>query len=274
MIVDGMSVLKTTAGGAAFLTNGFAYNFFTQLTATLRKFPEIRGVIVCWEGGYEQRTAIYPEYKSGRSKTNAEIVAQRDIVKNLLTLVGAQQVYAPGHEGDNMGAWLVHNLGVPTLLYTNDRDWLQLIDEHVSVFQKSPFSEGKKNQRVEITRSKFEHYTGWPSPELYLKAKCIMGDGDEVPGMEGVGDGTARSYVLGAEMTAGRRQRIDDFVKSPDFRRNMLLADLRTPKELGPVWTNPEMSQEKTLDFLREIGWPSITDKFPAWWETYQKACG
>lgn len=272
MVVDGMSVLKTTAGGTAFLTNGFAYNFFTQLTATLKKFPDISGVIVVWEGGYAHRKAIFPGYKASRKPSKLEIREQREIVKNLLELVGVDQVHAEGYEGDDMGAWLVHNLGCPILLYSNDQDWLQLVSPTTSIFQKSPYSEGKKNQRVEITRAKFEHYTGWPSPEMYLKAKCLMGDKDEVPGIAGIGPDTSRSFLLGLDVSPTRREKIESFIASPDYQRNMKLADLRTPQpDLVPTWRHGQPNQEAALEFLNEVNWPSIVKIFPAWWEVYQK---
>jgi 5'-3' exonuclease len=273
LIVDGMSVLKTTAGGTAFLTNGFAYNFFTQLTATLKKFPDVRGVVVVWEGGYDHRSAIYPEYKKTRKPNTQEFREQRKLVQELLELLGVEQVHAEGYEGDDMGAWLVHNLGCPTLLYSNDKDWLQLVGPGVSIYQKSPYSEGKKHSRVEITREKFEHYTGWPSPELYLKAKCIMGDKDEVPGIDGIGDATARSFLLGLDLSPARREKIESFLASPQYAINMKLGDLRTPQpEIVPIWRHGKPSEEASLKWLNDIGWPSLVKVFPAWWEVYTKA--
>lgn len=272
LIVDGMSVLKTTAGGAAYLTNGFAYNFFTQLTATLRKFPDVTGAIVCWEGGHEHRAKVYSDYKKDRKGSSPEIREQREIVQNLLELVGVDQIHAPGHEGDDVGAWLVHNLGIACLLYSNDKDWLQLVRPGISLYQKSPYSEGKKNLRVEITAEKFEFYTGYANPEIFLRAKCLIGDGsDGIPGIFGVGEATVRSYFLGLELSEARREKIEKFINSPDHSRNKMLMDLMTPKLLEPVWRKGVANEEKTKEFIYEIGWPSISAKFPAWWEVYKR---
>ena len=273
MIVDGMSVLKTTAGGTAFLTNGYAYNFFTQLTATLKKFPDIKGVFVVWEGGYDRRSKIYPDYKNTRKPNTQEVRDQRKLVQDLLELLGVEQVHAEGYEGDDMGAWLVHNLGSKALLYSNDQDWLQLVGPGVSIYQKSAYSEGKKFSRVEITREKFEHYTGWPSPEMYLRAKCLMGDKDEVPGIAGIGAATSRSFLLGLDVSVTRREKLEAFIASPQFEINMKLGDLRTPQpEIVPIWRHGQPSEEKSLQWLHDIKWPSLVKVFPAWWEVYKRA--
>jgi 5'-3' exonuclease len=272
LIVDGMSVLKTTVGGMAYLTNGFAYNFFTQLTATIKKFEDIKGVIVCWEGGYDFRTAIYPDYKKERKGSGSEIRSQRDKVQQLLEYVGVDQAMAPGYEGDDVGAWMVHNLNVPMVLYSNDSDWLQLVKHGVSVFQKSPFSEGKKNLRVEITREKFEHYTGYPTVEDFLKAKCIFGDGDEFTGIGGVGKDVIKFWITGMPIAPAKKQKIEQFLESEEYARNRLLADLRTPRDIPIQWRRGKMDFEKALNFVREHSWNSIAAKFPDWWENYVKA--
>ena len=272
LIVDGMSVLKTTAGGMAYLTNGFAYNFFTQLTATIKKFPDIKGIIVCWEGGYAHRLKIYPEYKNTRKGTTTEIKQQRRYVQDMLELVGVDQAWAIDHEADDLGAWLVRNLNTEMILYTNDRDWLQLVRPGISVYQKSPFSEGKKNLRVEITAEKFEHYTGFPSPAEYLKAKCIMGDGDEIPGLEGIGEATVKGWLVNGPIAASRKKKIEEFIGTEEYARNMLLADLISPRDMDIQWRYGQPDSEKALELVQELKWNSIAAKFPEWWANYENA--
>jgi len=276
LIVDGMSVLKTTAGGAAFLTNGFAYNFFTQLTAMYKRFPDLKGTIVCWEGGHGGRTQIYSGYKADRKGSGPEIKAQRDLVQDLLHHVGADQVYAPGHEADDCAAWLVNNLGVPALMMSNDNDWLQLVRKGVSIYQKSDYNPQKKGARLEITRETFQALTGYASPEMLLEGKCLMGDGvDGIPGIEGIGPTIAKAYLLGQHVSANRREKIEDFINSQEYSRNKMLMDLITPRDLNLVWRRGEASEERARDFLTNVGgtgWPSVMKNFPDWWELYAAA--
>jgi 5'-3' exonuclease len=279
LIVDGMSVLKTTAGGTAFLTNGFAYNFFTQLKATINRFEDIKGVIVCWEGGDDYRTRIYSEYKAHRKRpaeapANNEIRDQRKIVQKLLHLLGVDQVHAEGYEGDDMGAWLVQNLNVPMVLYSNDQDWLQLVRPGVSIYQKSAMSEGKKNSRVEITRDKFTHYTGFPSPEEFLTCKCLMGDDGDIgkgSGIAGVGIATVKAWAINAPISASRSTAIKEFMETEKYARNRLLIDLISPKlELQPIWNKGEPDYDASLAYLTELKWHSVTGQFPKWWATFE----
>ena len=104
LVVDGMSVLKTTAGGMTFLTNGFAFNFFSQLSATIKKFPDVKSIVVVWEGGHAHRAALFPGYKASRKPSTADVRSSREMTQKILSLLGVAQVHADGYEGDDMGA--------------------------------------------------------------------------------------------------------------------------------------------------------------------------
>lgn len=270
LVVDGMSILRSVAGPAASLTNGYAYSFVVQLTAAMKK-AKPKGVFICWEGGYTKRLEVDPNYKKDRNPTPPAIRGYRDEIKHFLQVSGCDQLVAPGYEADDVGALLANTLG-NVVLFSNDKDWLQLVRPGVSLYQKVRGT-GLKQERKMITAENFSKLTGWSTPQQFLKAHCAMGDAvDSVPGVFGVGPTSVHSYLNGIKLNAGLTKKLDDFYAGADYERNMKLICLTDIRELPVETTFGELNERAVLNLLTDWGFSSMCNKFDTWITPYREA--
>lgn len=278
LIVDGMSVLKTTAGGNAFLDNGHSFSFFQQLTALIKQIkPE--GIFVLWEGGHDHRAKMLPGYKSSRKPSLSRIRTCREIVQALLPHLGVYQLRAPGFEADDLAGWMIANFPRDCVLMTNDRDWIQLIRSRpeVKVYIKPLNQSNRKALRTLVGVENFEECFDFPDVETFVNFKIAAGDPtDEIPSpLTGIGEKIIKGWMLGMDIPASKATRLEEFFaqKGPEYQRNKALVDIRTPHpDITPIWTSPQLSREKALALLTEIGFASIVKKFDEWFGHYEGA--
>jgi len=80
------------------------------------------------------RHETYGEYKAGRKPTPDELNEQLDSIHGLLQAMGIRVVSKPGYEADDILGTLsarAQKEGMPVLLFTGDRDALQLVGDGV-----------------------------------------------------------------------------------------------------------------------------------------------
>jgi len=271
LVVDGMSVLKTISGLLSGFTNGYSFNFFQTLASTIKHTGPIEKIAVCWEGGNARRTEIFPAYKANRKPSNQLVRDQREnFVKPLLVSVGADQYMAPGHEGDDVGAYMTKEYishGLEVVLLSNDQDWIQLVRPGVSLYIKYAY-DGKVTPKTLITADNFQKVTGFRDGKTFLRAKALNGDGsDEIPGIYGVGPTVIKSFLSGGEVAPAKRTRIEEFIASSDYGRNLQLVNLLNTSDLPIQLTPGNANRQNTLKLVTDYKWASILKKFPAWWE-------
>ena len=272
LIVDGMSVLMTTGGAAARLDRGYAFSFLTQITAAVKKLKTV-GTLVCWEGGFSKRTEILPGYKANRSPIPDLISRDRELLKSLLTHLGADQFHAPGYEADDVIAHLTNTLQTDVIILSADKDLLQLVSPRVSVYQKAR-KPGEKTVRELITSANFFEKTTWHNPAQYLMAHCAIGDAvDCIPGMPGVSANSINLYFMGAEIGEKKRARIDEFFRDSElYLRNRSLISMMNTRDLPVQRVAGQINPYAAFRLLEEMGFASITGKFNGWFEAWEKA--
>lgn len=272
LLVDGMSILKSAAGPASHLTRGYAYSFLLQLTAAMKKLKP-SAVIVCWEGGLGGREKIYEGYKSARTGSSDTIQEQRRELQNLLTHLGVEQAMCPGFEADDVIASLANTLPTPVIIFSNDKDFLQLVSERVRVYQK-PRVAGSKSREL-IGPQSFEVATGYRTPKLYAMAQFALGDAvDGVPKVAGMTPVKVHTFLHGMHLGEKTVERMKDVFYHGDkeYLRNKELMDLRSVRELEQPLkiTYGKLSAESTVNMLYELGFASIVAKFHDWFAVYE----
>ncbi len=230
---------------------------------------------VCFDEGRPlRRRSIFPGYQLGRESTPAfrdnegfvldAIAAFVDIARCLPVEI----VRGTNTEADDLIAALVLGSGAtPTRIASTDRDFLQLVDDRVSIY--SPV------KRLVIDTRNFTEATapsgsdGRPVAfprERYLDYRALVGDtSDDLPGIPGLGALTAARMLADAppeayferpgrlEAVLGRRNRKLEALLASDegraiYDRNRGLMDLRLgaahfPELVGftvrGVWDEP-----------------------------------
>lgn len=168
------------------------------LQTALTRFPTISRCYLTWDGGRSlRRYGLLPEYKANRNlpsdvseekrKEKEEykglFADQKAELQNSLGQLGVQQIELLNREADDLLGWLVLNAPGAKVIATEDRDLLQLVYSHCSVFQPT-----KENV---VTAENFEEFTGVPQ-SLFVAGKALMGDkSDNIPGVPKVGETVA-----------------------------------------------------------------------------------
>jgi len=175
---------------------------YLKLVQSLAKSYEAKDIFILGDGGSKYRKEIYPEYKANREKLRAnqteeeakefqEFLDEFQKAFELLRSRGYHCLKFIGVEADDIAAYIVNELESGEYpghiwLISSDKDWDLLISEQTSRFSY--------RTRKETTIDNWnEHYDY--APEEHISIKVIMGDkGDNVPGVEGIGE--KRAYTV------------------------------------------------------------------------------
>lgn len=242
---------------------GVMYGMFRDVMNLQTLFNTDR-VVFCFDGGYDNRLEIYPEYKQRRRIIRESLSADEQQVKIALReqidLLRTQYlydagfvnvVYQEGFEADDLIASICHGLGKDekAIVVSTDQDLWQLLSCRVLIWNPV--------KKKSITEESFSAEWGI-SPSQWADVKAIAGcSSDEVPGIRGVGDKTAVKFLAG---TLKSDSKIYNRIVSGSalWERNLLLTRLPikgTKKiELG----KDEMSREKWDWVMECIGAKSL----------------
>lgn len=196
ILVDGRNVLiRTLSSSMVQESDGagadVAYLFLRQLSSALRPHPEAR-LVVTWEGGHSAaRKAVLPSYKVRPPITDPKMIqllqrmnSQQPLVEEMLGLLGVPSIRIMGLEGDDVLAELAQEVSRPVLILSNDSDFYQLL--------RSDVHQQRPGEDRPWTPERLLAEKGVPVC-LWSSYKALIGDSsDQVPGIRGVGEVTAR----------------------------------------------------------------------------------
>jgi DNA polymerase-1 len=152
-------------------------------------------VAVCFDEGRDTfRKKLFPQYKANRSASPDEFRVQVSLIRNLVDALGIQSFSDATYEADDLIATIATNAsesGQEVLIITSDRDSFQLINDQINVlYPKKGLSEVAKMTPAAIV----EKYG--LTPKQYLDFAALRGDSsDNLPGIPGVGEKTAASWI-------------------------------------------------------------------------------
>lgn len=137
----------------------------------------------------------FEEYKAGRKKMPPELAMQLPLLKEVLEAMNIKLLEMDGFEADDIIGTVSREAeenGLTPLIITGDKDELQLASDTTKVIiTKKGISEFDIYDRDAMV----ETY-GFP-PEQFIDYKGLMGDqSDNIPGLPGVGEKTARKLVI------------------------------------------------------------------------------
>lgn len=204
------------------------------------------------EGRPLRRREIYPRYQTGRESDSNFMEFEQYVLtaieqfSEFAASLPAEIIRGRNTEADDLIAATVLGSQGTVRICSTDRDFLQLVDERVSIY--SPV------RRLVVTTENFSEATapksadGTPSPfprERYLEYRAASGDAsDDLPGIPGVGALTAAKLLNAASLDEylARPSRLADVLGRRNARieaafasgeaaavtaRNLQLMDLR-----------------------------------------------
>jgi len=164
--------------------------FIPKLFSLIREH-EVSHVAITWDVKREEtdRRIKYDFYKATRGELPTPLIEQFLTLKTVLEEIGIAQLEMSPYEADDLIGTLSNNwsqsIQNKCFIYSNDRDLLQLLNEHTSqiIAQKTG----------EIIYS-IEHFNNdyGIHPKQWVDVKALLGDtSDNIPGCPGVGEKSA-----------------------------------------------------------------------------------
>lgn len=220
--IDPTSIMHTSNG---IPTNAiFAFsNMLTNLLSTLNKGD---GIFVAFDKGkHTFRHQMFKEYKGNRKPTPEELITQFPIAREFLDALNIRYFETDDIEADDIcgiAAKIAEKDGYKINIYTSDKDYLQLIDDNISI---KMIKKGLKDIK-EYTPSTFKEEWGF-EPEKIVDYKGLMGDpSDNLSGIPKVGDKTAKQLII-------KYGDLENIIKNSESLTPSLKNNINTYKENG-----------------------------------------
>jgi len=248
--------------------DGFPTNVihgFLMMLARLVKEYEPNQVIVTWDISKKTfRSDLFPEYKANRTSSPDVFKVQIKSLQNLLKTFNIPQVTLEGYEADDvLGslAFQFNNINKEVHILTGDRDTFQLINNLTKIlFTKKGISQ------LEIFDESMFKENFQISSKQYIEYLALKGDpSDNIPGVPGIGEKTAKSLLIQFFSIENILKNIDEL--SPKIKASLIknknLLDIS--KKLAEIKTDltlpiPTTTLKESVFFSKEILNNSLKD--------------
>jgi len=245
-----------------------AFGFTNTILSLVREKQPDYLAIVFDTGRKTFRHELYPHYKATRQKMPEPMITQVPRIRQAVDALGIQRLEVEGYEADDVIGTLAvkaEREGFDVVMVTGDKDFMQLVNPHVTMFVPM------KNEIItpEVIMEKFGI-----TPERIVDLLALMGDAsDNVPGIPKVGEKTARSLLAEFGSLDEILARCDQISKAAlrvcvkENREIALLSrKLVTIKTDVPVDVDLEslkfqgFSADTAIPFFREMEFSSLID--------------
>jgi len=219
LLIDGNALLYRSFYAIQRLStsDGFPTNAIYGFLATLRKItaeekPRYLAVVFDTKGP-TVRHGVYEAYKANRKPMPDDLVRQVPRLKEVLAAMRVPVRESEGFEADDVLGTLAAQAArrrIPTLIVSTDKDLLQLVGPDVSVYNPS--------KEVYLDPEGVRAFFGVP-PEKVVDVLSLWGDSsDNVPGVPGIGEKTAKTHV-------DEHGSVDGLLRDLDTLKNPRLKD-------------------------------------------------
>ena len=201
LIIDGYNIIYR-AFFALLNSNGKTTSvsvFFASLL-NLLKTTQANHLAVCMDSrGPTLRKQAYAEYKANREKTPPKLHEETDLIRSILSSFNIPVLSQAGYEADDLICSLQRKYKGKATIYiaSGDKDLLQLVNASSKVFQLR--CDAKEERWTTYDDDKVIEKYGIP-PIKMASYLALLGDAsDNVPGVAGVGDKSARELLASYE---------------------------------------------------------------------------
>ncbi|WP_291870153.1 DNA polymerase I [Maribacter sp.] len=151
---------------------------------------------VCFDkGGSVDRKEMFPEYKANRDETPDAIRIAVPYIQNILKAMDIPVVVLEGYEADDIIGTLAKQAekeDYKVYMVTPDKDFGQLVSENIFMYRPARMGNGIEIWGIPEIQKRF----GVQRPEQVIDYLGMMGDAsDNIPGLPGVGDKTAKKFI-------------------------------------------------------------------------------
>ncbi|AWX45088.1 DNA-directed DNA polymerase [Flagellimonas maritima] len=155
------------------------------------------------KGGSVERTEMFEEYKANRDETPDAIRIAIPYIQQILNAMKIPVVELEGYEADDLIGTLAKQAekeDYKVFMVTPDKDFGQLVSENIFMYRPARMGNGIEIWGIPEVQKRF----GVERPEQVIDYLGMMGDAsDNIPGLPGVGDKTAKKFLEQFESMEG-----------------------------------------------------------------------
>ncbi|WP_047246389.1 DNA polymerase I [Maribacter thermophilus] len=182
---------------------------------------------VCFDkGGSAERTELFPEYKANRDETPDAIRIAVPYIQDILKAMHIPSVVLEGWEADDIIGTLAKQAekeDYKVYMVTPDKDFGQLVSENIFMYRPARMGNGIEIWGIPEVQKRF----GVERPEQVIDYLGMMGDAsDNIPGLPGVGDKTAKKFIAQFGSMEG-------LLENTDQLKGKMKEKVEEHKELG-----------------------------------------
>jgi len=197
------------------------YIFTTALMGLIqRRKPELLAVAMDSKAP-TFRSDIYADYKANRPEMPEDLPVQIDRIEQILEAMNIPMLRVDGFEADDIIGTLAKKAaadGYDCLICSKDKDLLQLLDEHISMYDVKTDTLTDVKAMVEKIGVR---------PDQFIDCLALQGDtSDNVPGIPGVGEFYAVKWIK-------EYGSLDNLYAHADELKGKKAESLRKNKELA-----------------------------------------
>ena len=219
------------------------------------------------------RHEAYEQYKAQREETPEGIRAAIPYIKDIIRAYRIPILEVSGYEADDVIGTLARQAdarGVDTFMMTPDKDYGQLVTEHVKMYRPKYGDKEFEVLGVEEVKEKY----GLSSPTQVIDMLGLMGDSaDNIPGCPGVGEKTATKLIqqfgsienllAGTDQLKGAlKTKIENNCEQIEFSKFLATIKTDVPIELDmEQLKKEEPDEEKLRSLFEELEFRTLLDR-------------
>ena len=244
---------------------------FTRMLIKLMKEREPQHVAIFFDAkGPTFRHEIYVDYKANRAAMPDEMAMQLPYIKKVTAGFNLPVIEMSGFEADDLigtYARLAAESGFDVVMVTGDKDFMQLVDEHVTIWDPM------KDQVIDKA-SIAGTYMLEPLQLIDMMGFC--GDtADNVPGVPGIGPKTALALIQQFGCMESLYERIEEITarKQKDklishkeqafLSRRLVTIDTHVPVDFDPeAFKARQPDYQKLADLFQELEFRELQQEF------------
>ena len=230
---------------------------------------------VCFDkDGSKERKEIFEDYKANRDETPDVIRESIPIIKSILKAMHIPVVELSGLEADDIIGTLskqAEKENYKVFMVTPDKDFGQLVSKNIFMYRPARMGNAIEIWGIPEVQKRF----GVDKPEQVIDYLGMMGDAsDNIPGLPGVGDKTAKKFIKQFGSLEGLLDNTDQ-LKGKMKEKVEDNAELgRMSKKLAAIFTecdvkfdaeDYELSKpdvEKVIDIFKDLEFRRLTEQF------------
>ncbi len=219
------------------------------------------------------RHEAYEQYKAQREETPEAIRLSVPVIKEIITAYRIPILEVAGYEADDVIGTLATTAGkrgIDTYMMTPDKDYGQLVAEHVFMYRPRFGDKDFDTLGVEEVKVKF----GIEHPAQVIDLLGLMGDSsDNIPGCPGVGEKTAQKLIaeFGSienlltntdQLKGAIKKKVEENMEQIKFSRFLATIKTDVPIELDmDSLLVKEPDEEKLRTLFEDLEFRNLADR-------------